>query len=505
MEVVEADVVASQTTAVVEAMAEYVRFSKLVKLKAFAPFQSAQHALENANLISEGCVSDYLKNFLETNVPTSKKSKKSKSSVKIGVHRDPKMKSSVSEALGGAVSVVIDEHVDELLRGVRTHLEKFIENLKTGESVKAQLGLAHSYSRAKVKFNVHKSDNMIIQSIALLDQLDKDINTFAMRVREWYSWHFPELVKVVPDNIQYARTVRVIGNKSTLTDDSVEALKEVVLDEHIAQDVIDAARSSMGTDVSPVDLINIEMFASRVIHLAEYRAGLQRYLESKMSAVAPNLAALIGDQIGARLISHAGSLTSLAKYPASTVQILGAEKALFRALKTKGKTPKYGLLYNSTFIGRAKLKNKGRISRYIANKCSIASRMDCFSEVATDVFGKKLREQVEERLQFYEKGTAPRKNLDVMKEALAEVAHETEGATETAAEATPEAIKQEKADVDMENGAIEGDTTKTPVTSSKKKKKSKGEKSSSKKKRARDSVDGEKKKKKSRKSMEVDS
>eukprot|EP00171_Calliarthron_tuberculosum_P013742 IDg13742t1 len=123
LEVIEADVVASQTTAVVEAMAEYVRFSKLVKLKAFAPFQSAQHALENANLVSEGCVSDYLKNFLETNVPKSKKSKKS--GVKLGVHRDPKMKSSVSEALGGSVTIVMDEHVDELLRGVRTHLEKF--------------------------------------------------------------------------------------------------------------------------------------------------------------------------------------------------------------------------------------------------------------------------------------------------------------------------------------------------------------------------------------------
>lgn len=99
-----------------------------------------------------------------------------------------------------------------------------------------------------------------------------------------------------------------------------------------------------------------------------------------MEACAPNLQALIGDTVGARLISHAGSLTSLSKYPASTVQILGAEKALFRALKTKGNTPKYGLIFHSTFIGRAAAKNKGRISRYLANKCSIASRIDAFSE-----------------------------------------------------------------------------------------------------------------------------
>merc|ERR1719491_2648548 len=130
---------------------------------------------------------------------------------------------------------------------------------------------------------------------------------------------------------------------------------------------------------------------------------------------------LIGEIIGARLISHAGSLTNLAKYPASTVQILGAEKALFRALKTKGNTPKYGLIFHSTFIGRAQLKNKGRISRYLANKCSLASRIDCFSDESTTVFGEKLRDQVEERLAFLTEGTTPRKNLEVMQEAIKEV------------------------------------------------------------------------------------
>merc|ERR1711966_438733 len=126
------------------------------------------------------------------------------------------------------------------------------------------------------------------------------------------------------------------------------------------------------------------------------------YLKRKMDIVAPNLSALIGEMVGARLISHAGSLTNLAKYPASTVQILGAEKALFRALKTRGNTPKYGLIFHSSFIGRANPKNKGRISRYLANKASLASRIDCFAEVPTDVYGKKLRSQVEERLEFYQ-------------------------------------------------------------------------------------------------------
>lgn len=117
----------------------------------------------------------------------------------------------------------------------------------------------------------------------------------------------------------------------------------------------------------------------RVCNLSEYRKQLAEYLHSKMNQVAPNLQSLIGDQVGARLISKAGSLTNLAKYPASTVQILGAEKALFRALKTRSNTPKYGLLFHSSFIAKAGSKNKGRISRFLANKCSVASRIDCFT------------------------------------------------------------------------------------------------------------------------------
>jgi nucleolar protein 56 len=321
-----------------------------------------------------------------------------------------------------AIPCECNERVGELLRGVRAHFATFIKGLSDGDMSRAQLGLAHSYSRAKVKFNVNKADNMIIQAIALLDTLDKDVNTFVMRVREWYSWHFPELVKIVNDNYQYAQLALLIKDKGSIDEAKTAEMKELLGDEDKAKEIVEAARTSMGQDISPIDLVNIEAFARRVISLAEYRQQLSLYLASKMHAVAPNLAALIGDLVGARLISHAGSLTNLAKYPASTVQILGAEKALFRALKTKGNTPKYGLIFHSSFIGRAKARNKGRISRYLANKCSIASRIDAFLEAPTDAFGTKLKEQVEERLRFYEDGVAPRKNLDVMHEAMGALA-----------------------------------------------------------------------------------
>ncbi|KAJ8395558.1 hypothetical protein AAFF_G00030390 [Aldrovandia affinis] len=388
------------------------KFNNVVSLAAFFPFKSAQTALENINAISEGVVHADLKLFLETNLPSGGKKKQL-----LGVS-DAKIGAALQEELG--LSIQTSGVVVEILRGIRLHFHSLVKGLTALAASKAQLGLGHSYSRAKVKFNVNRADNMIIQSIALLDQLDKDINTFSMRVREWYGYHFPELVKIVPDNSTYCRMTRLIGNRKELSEESLEGMEEVVMDSAKAQAILEASRSSMGMDISPIDLINIESFSNRVISLAEYKQELQEYLRSKMGQVAPNLAALIGEVVGARLISHAGSLTNLAKYPASTVQILGAEKALFRALKTKGNTPKYGLIFHSTFIGRAAAKNKGRISRYLANKCSIASRIDCFSEVPTSVFGDKLRDQVEERLSFYETGEAPRKNLDVMKEAVKE-------------------------------------------------------------------------------------
>merc|ERR1712029_947468 len=315
-----------------------------------------------------------------------------------------------------------------------------------------------------------------------------DVNTFSMRIREWYSYHFPELVKIVPDNYTFAKCVKLIKNRKELTDDYVEKLEEIVMDSAKAKAVIDASKMSMGMDISPVDLMNIEKFASRVIALAEYRKELAKYLTDKMGNVAPNLAALIGDIVGARLISHAGSLTNLAKYPASTVQILGAEKALFRALKTRGNTPKYGLIFHSTFIGRAGAKNKGRISRYLANKCSIASRIDCFTDVPSSVFGEHLKQQVEDRLKFYDTGDAPTKNIDVMKVAIAE-------AQEVAANALKKEKKKKKkdkkrkseqgaGDESMNSSTVEADTTmdtstaelsETDTSIKKKKKKKKSE------------------------------
>jgi len=464
-ELVALDEIGTKAKDVQKTIADLQRFSKVMKLKAFSPFRNTASALEEINSVSEGIMSDTLKDFLTRNLPKSgKEGKKSKFSLGL---IDAKLASAVQEGTG--IKCVCDEIVGEVLRGVRNHLSHFVKGLSEMDQSRSQLSLAHSYSRAKVKFNVNKVDNMIIQAISLLDILDRDINTFIMRVKEWYSWHFPELTKLVTDNYMFTRTCLLIMNRKTFTEDKVEQLTEIVGSEDLAKDVLAASKHSMGQDISDFDLLNIEKFAKRTISLAEYRQKLHDYLNDRMAGIAPNLAELVGELVGARLISHAGSLTNLAKYPASTVQILGAEKALFRALKTKGNTPKYGLIFNSTYIGRASQQNKGRISRYLANKCSIASRIDCFLEQTTNVFGKKLKDQVEERLRFYEDGTAPRKNESVMKEAMGDLEEQFPEAKSAPSSAKKDKKKKRKSDAsDMD---VDGDTP-----SKKKKKKDKKDK-----------------------------
>jgi len=423
---VESEEVGLSLESVQQSISDLSRFSRIVKKAAFLPFPNAETALDTINRLSEGEVSDFVKNFLETNLPKAKPGKLSKFS--LGVI-DPRIGNILQETMG--IKCQSNDVVAELLRGIRLHFHHMENRLKPADIQQAQLGLSHAYSRSKVKFNVNKVDNMIIQSIALLDQLDKDLNTFTMRVREWYSWHFPELYSIVNDGYMFCRVVSFVKHKSTLNEEMLPGLEEILGNADAAKQVLEAARMSMGTDLSEIDMINIERFSQRVIELAEYRAQLHKYLISKMNQCAPNLAALIGEQVGARLISHAGSLTNLAKYPASTVQILGAEKALFRALKTRGNTPKYGLIFHSSFIGRAAPKNKGRISRYLANKCSLAARIDCFSEQSTNKFGDVLREQVEERLEFYKSGKAPRKNAEVMTKAISDLGGDITNTTES--------------------------------------------------------------------------
>lgn len=274
--------------------------------------------------------------------------------------------------------------VQELMRCIRSQLDSLLAGLPKKEMTAMALGLAHSLSRYKLKFSPDKVDTMIIQAVCLLDDLDKELNNYIMRCREWYGWHFPELGKIITDNIAFVKTVKIIGTRENTSSSDLSD----ILPEEVEEKVKEAAEISMGTEISEDDILNIQHLCDQVVEISNYRAQLYDYLKSRMMAMAPNLTVLVGDLVGARLISHAGSLMNLAKHPASTVQILGAEKALFRALKTKRDTPKYGLIYHSQLVGQSSLRNKGKMSRMLAAKAALATRVDALGEDGSFDLGK---------------------------------------------------------------------------------------------------------------------
>ena len=354
-----------------------------IKLLAFHKFTSTADALSQATAVIEGKLTDTLKGFIKDNL------RKSNDAFAIG---EPKLGSAIAKKLG--LNVVADANAQEWMRVVREHLSSLL--MKEADLNTMALGLSHSLSRYKLKFSPDKVDTMIIQAVNLLEDLDKELNTYAMRVKEWYGWHFPELTKILVDNIAYTKTIQLMGFRTNAASTDLSS----ILPEDLEQLVKDAAQISMGTEISDEDISNIRYLCDEIIKVNEYRQKLYDYLKSRMTAIAPNLTQMVGELVGAKLISHAGSLMNLAKHPASTIQILGAEKALFRALKTKHDTPKYGLIYHSSIVGQAPPKLKGKIARVLATKTALALRCDALGE---DVeIGIESRAKVENRLRQLE-------------------------------------------------------------------------------------------------------
>lgn len=201
------DEVGQGTDVIEKSKKQFSRFNKLVKLIGFKPYESSKVALEEINLISESEASEILVNFLLQNLP---KHKIKKPTYELGVS-DAKLGNDIQEKTN--INCVWRDYTGELIRGIRTHFSRFVTQLNENNLNAAQTGLGHGYSRSKLKFNINRSDNMMIQAIALLDILDRDINTFFMRAKEWYSWHFPELIKLVPENYTYCKIVLIIKGK----------------------------------------------------------------------------------------------------------------------------------------------------------------------------------------------------------------------------------------------------------------------------------------------------
>jgi len=280
---------------------------------------------------------------------------------------------------------------------LRSNMEKFA--IKKGfvkdttEFEKWVHDVALEITKLRVKRAVEKRDLILVQAIQTLDDLDKTVNLFMSRVREWYGIHFPELDRLLDKHETYARLVFKLGNKENFTGGRLE--KEDV-PKSKAEKIAKMAETSMGADLSETDLTQIQTLCKNVLGLYQLRQTLENYLNTTMEEVTPNIKAIVGSLLGARLIALAGGLTSLAKMPSSTIQVLGAEKALFRSLKTGARPPKHGIIFQHTSLHEAKKWQRGKIARAMAGKLAIAARTDAFG---SRYIGEELKADLEKRIE----------------------------------------------------------------------------------------------------------
>ncbi len=231
-------------------------------------------------------------------------------------------------------------------------------------------------ARLKVRKAAEKRDTLVVQAIQTIDDLDRTINLFMGRMREWYGLHFPELDRLVEKHETYARLIVNLGNREGFT---AERLEKEGLPKTRSEQIAEIANKSMGAGLEDNDLQQLQTLCRDALQLSNSRQALEGYMDSLMEEVAPNIKAIVGSLLGARLIALTGGLANLARMPASTIQVLGAEKALFRSLKTGTRPPKHGIIFQHTMIHEAKRWQRGKMARAIAGKLAIAARTDAYS------------------------------------------------------------------------------------------------------------------------------
>jgi len=257
-------------------------------------------------------------------------------------------------------------------------------------------------TRMAITVAVAKRDLYAIQAVRAIDDLDKTLNLFVGRIREWYSLHLPELDRLIDKHETYCRLIADLGNRRNFTKESLE--KEGLPKDKIGA-VAEAASRSKGAEISDEDMEWIRSFSRDVLELFKFREKAEEYVDSVMKQVAPNMSAILGSVLAARLISIAGGLENLAKMPASTLQVLGAEKALFRALKTGARPPKHGIIFQYAAIHQAPRWQRGKVARALSGKLAIAARLDAFGG---EFIGDNLRKGLEKKFEeIKEKYKAP--------------------------------------------------------------------------------------------------
>ena len=304
------------------------------------------------------------------------------------------------EAARALSSRGFDVEVDrgsETLRRLRSELPAVLvsEGLVEGveELRRASREASSILAREAIKGAMEGRERHLIHAVQTLQDLDRIINMASLRVREWYGTHFPELSKMVQKHETYLRLVRELGGRSEYSE---EKLVEMGLPKKKARKIAKAASRSVGAEMAEEDMEMVRRLADGALKLYELRRDVEKYVSTLVREVAPNTSTLIGPMVASKLIAAAGGLEKLARLPASTIQVLGAEKALFRALRTGAKPPKHGIIFQLPAIHRAPRRLRGRIARAVAGKIAIAARVDYFSG---RLVGEQLADELRKRIQ----------------------------------------------------------------------------------------------------------
>jgi len=257
-------------------------------------------------------------------------------------------------------------------------------------------------AKEKVQQKFETKDVHIIKAVNLLEDVDSVSNLLTEQLIEWYSFHFPELMKYTKDT-EYLQLVHAIGQREKFTAGNV---KKIVLEPKAVEKIVTSAKNSMGSTTNQEDMKQIQSIALNCYSLQQERERLTKYLETQMTREMPNFTELAGAVIGAKLLAKAGGKKKLAFLPSSTIQVIGAEKALFLHFKKGTKSPKYGYLFQHPLIKSALQSNKGRLARSLAAKLSIAARKDYFGNTSN---ADNLKKQIEERAKELQAKTDPDK------------------------------------------------------------------------------------------------
>ena len=274
---------------------------------------------------------------------------------------------------------VVEDPKDPTLSRLRNRLPSILVRLRIIESKDDYEKFVRDVSLEMAKTAIGeaatKRDLYAIQTVRAIEDLDKILNLLAGRLREWYGLHFPELDRLVEKHDTYVRLIQNLGSRDSFTHDS---LTKLGIPQERATEIAESARKSSGAEISPSDLQWLQEVCGTVLELYGTREAAEKYTDRVMIEVAPNMTTVLGAVLSAKLISMAGGLVNIAKMPASTLQVLGAEKALFRTLKTGARPPKHGIIFQYGPIHQSPKWLRGKIARAVAGKLAIAARMDAF-------------------------------------------------------------------------------------------------------------------------------